>query len=131
MSASDEVLARVRRYREAARVAVRTLGADDRDRCLALIEIADMARGEEDPTIRAWGERAIWEESRVFLGMDDREAALPPASFESRVRKLRTDGYVRCPTCSHELPTDDELERWARMRRDAAELRDRREAALG
>lgn len=126
----EHVLGRVRRYREAARMTVRA-EASVRERCLALLEIADMARQESDLTIRTWAERAIWEESKAFLGMDDAEPELPHPSFEQRVRALRRKGLIRCDRCGHDLPTDEELERWARLRRHYAELRDVREGALG
>jgi hypothetical protein len=127
--ADEEILARVHRFREAARGAVRA-DAPFTDRCLALLDIADMAREEPDLTIRTWAERAIWEESKDFLGMDDAEPALPNPSFERKVRALRREGLVRCDRCGHELPTDDELERWSRMRRQYAETLEAREQAV-
>lgn len=104
----DELLARIRRYREAARTTVRTPGVSDRDRCLALLQLADMARDEEDPTIRTWAERATWEEAKGFLGLDDAAPPLPSTSFERKVRTLRHEGLVRCDRCGHDLPTDEE-----------------------
>jgi hypothetical protein len=129
VSTDPDVLARVRRFREAARLAVRA-DAPVRDRCLALLDIADMARDEPDPTIRTWAERAIWEESKAFLGMDDAEPALPNPSFEQKVRALRREGFARCDRCGHDLPTDEELERWSQMRRHYAETLEAREQAL-
>ena len=79
----EHVLGRVRRYREAARMTVRA-EASVRERCLALLEIADMARQESDLTIRTWAERAIWEESKAFLGMDDAE----PGMSHRRPRRI-------------------------------------------
>lgn len=89
-----------------------------------------MARDEPDPTIRTWAERAIWEESKAFLGMDDAEPALPNPSFEQKVRALRREGFARCDRCGHDLPTDEELERWSQMRRHYAETLEAREQAL-
>jgi len=129
VSTETDVLARVRRFREAARLAVRA-DAPVTDRCLALLDIAEMAREEPDPTTRTWAERAIWEESKAFLGMDDTEPAVPNPSFEQKVRALRREGLVRCDRCGHDLPTDDELERWSRMRRQYAETLEAREQAV-
>jgi hypothetical protein len=130
VSAEDEdVLARVRRYREAARLTVRA-DASVKDRCLALLEIGDMAREEPDPTIRTWGEHAIWEEAKGFLGMDDEAPSLPPESYEHRQRRLRLDGYETCPQCFARVATEQDLRRWSELRRAEAERLERRERAV-
>lgn len=125
----EDVLARVHRFRQAARLAVEA-PASLRDRCLALLEIADMARREPDPTIRTWAERAIWEESKAFLGMDDETLAIPPMSYEAAQRQMRAHGYVECPACRSRLATDVDLDRWSRMRRAEAERLDARKRAV-
>jgi hypothetical protein len=128
---TDSPLERIREYRRAARMAVQ---ADDhrfQDRCLALIDLAEAARAEPDLLVRTWSERAIWEESKAFLGMDDEEHSFPPEPFERAQRRLRAEGYSTCPTCRSNLATDIDFERWHQQREDhAAELR-RREGALG
>jgi hypothetical protein len=126
----DDILARVRRFREAARRAVHA-DASFKDRCLALLEIADMARDESDPVVKLWSERVIWQEAAGLLGMADDEPEVPPRSYEGRARELRRTGLVACPKCLHPLPTDEELDLWARRRRDHAELLEAREGAIG
>jgi len=126
---SDEVLARIGRFRQAARLVVASPVAV-RDRCLALLDIVDMARAEPDPLVRVWAERAVWEECKAFLGMDDFEVTFPLASFGARVRWLRAQGYTACPTCDHRLPTEGELEHWSDLRRQHAEMLAAREGAV-
>jgi len=129
MSTDVDVLARVGRFREAARIAVRA-DAPFKEICLVLLDLADMARKEPDLTVRTWAERAVWEESRAFLGMDDDAPAVPPVSYEEKVRALRREGLIRCDRCGHDLPTEEQLERWARMRKDHAETLAARERAV-
>jgi hypothetical protein len=124
------VLERVLRFRKAARVVVRAEVEDVRRQYLTLIELADLARQEPDPLVRTWSERAIWEESKRFLGVDDEEhEQLPPEPYERAQRKLRTRGYSSCPTCLSVVATEADFERWHHMRADhIAELRRREEA---
>lgn len=113
---STAELDRVREFRKAARIAVQ---ADDhplQDRYLALIDLAEMARAEPDPLVRRWSELAIWEESRVFLGMDDEDHEFPPQAYEARQHALRAEGYSSCPRCLAVLATDIDFDRWRRMR---------------
>ncbi len=125
-------LERVRQYRKAARVAVRADHAALSDRYLALIDLAEGARAEPGPVVRRWAELAIWEESRVFLGMADEEHDFPPTHYENRVRALRLEGFDTCPRCLHSLPTDVDFERWRRMRAaHVEELRVREQAVDG
>lgn len=131
MSADTDVLERVREYRAAARMAVRAEESPVQTRCLALIDLAEAARAEPDPIVRTWSERAVWEESKRFLGVDDEEHTYPPEPFEKAQRKLRAQGYSSCPTCLSNLATDTDFEIWRNQREDhLAELR-RRERALG
>jgi hypothetical protein len=131
VSAEADVLVRVREYRAAARMAVRADGHRLQDRYLALIDLAEAARAEPDPIIRTWSERAIWEESKRFLGVDDEEHSFPPEPFERAQRKLRAEGYSSCPSCLSHLATDLDFEIWRNQRADhQAELR-RHEGALG
>lgn len=129
MTAADDVLGRIGRFREAARMAVDS-GAEVKDICLALLDLADMARAESDPVVARWSELAIWQEAAGFLGVDDEQPTFPPANFEQRTRRLRADGYTRCPTCLHDLPTDADLERWSRMRSARAEQLAARKGAV-
>jgi hypothetical protein len=114
---SITVLERVAKYREAARIAVTTKVVDPRRNLLALLDLADAARQEPDPTIRLWSERAIWPEAAPLLGMDDR-VLYPNDSFTAAQLRLRTRGYVQCPECRSTLATDDELTKWRAIRRD-------------
>ena len=123
-------LDRVRQYRRATRIAVQ---ADDhglQDRYLALMELAEAARAEADPFVRTWSERAIWEESRLFLGVGD-EDAVPPEPYEAAQRKLRARGFSQCPECRAPLATDADFKRWYRMRVDHIADLERREAVEG
>jgi len=129
MAATDDVLERIYEYRVAVRAALDHADEDPRQVCLSLLDLVDLARTEDDPVIRTWSERAIFEEAKAFLGVDDEAPALPPTSFERRVRALRAEGYTACPKCLHGLPTDDELARWSRVRTAEAErLRVRNQA---
>jgi hypothetical protein len=131
MSVEADALERVREYRGAARMAVRADESTVQARCLALIDLAEAARSEPDPIVRTWSERAVWEESKRFLGMDDEEHSFPPEPFERAQRKLRAEGYANCPKCLSNLATDLDFELWHHQRADhRAELR-RREGALG
>ncbi len=122
-------LDRVRDYRRAARLAVQAEQAALTDRYLALIDLAEYARAEPDLLVRRWAELAIWEESKVFLGVDDEEPEFPPDSYERAQRKLRADGYATCPTCRSALATDEDFARWRWMREaHIRELRVREEA---
>ena len=124
-------LDRVREYREAARLAVRADAATFQSRCLALIDLAESARNEPDPLIRTWGERAIWEEAKSFLGMDDEQHDLPGEPFERAQRRLRDQGLVSCPTCRSVLATDADFDRWRRTREQCIADTERREGAVG
>lgn len=126
----DGVLDRVREYRRAARRIVAAEASIQR-RCLGLLELQDAARSEPDLTIRTWAERSIWEESKAFLGVDDRDPVAPPRSFEAAQRHLRNRGLDRCPTCHARLATDDDFARWSRIRLADAEQRDAHTKAVG
>ncbi len=124
-----EVLARVRRYRQAARMAVEA-DAPVKVRCLALLDLADAVRDESDLLVRRWAEIAIWEESKTFLGVDDEQQHLVPETYEGAQRRLRAQGYSACPNCRAVLATDVDLERWSRMRRDEISRLEVRERAV-
>jgi L-alanine-DL-glutamate epimerase-like enolase superfamily enzyme len=126
---SDE-LERIRQYRKAARIAVQAEHAERGERYAALIDLAESARAEQDPLVRTWGERVVWEESRIFLGVEDEEPDCPPENYERRARALRAEGYERCPRCLSVLATDRDLERWAAMRRSHVEQLRVREQAV-
>jgi hypothetical protein len=122
-------LDRVREYRKAAPVAVRAEEHALQVRYLALIDLVEAARDEADPLVRNWSERAIWEESKQFLGVDDEDHEFPPEPYERAQRKLRSRGYSSCPTCLSVLATDADFVRWADMRLDhIAEVRRKEEA---
>ena len=124
-------LDRVREYREAARLAVRADTATFQSRCLALIDLAESARNEPDPLIRTWGERAIWEEAKSFLGVDDEQPEAPGEHYEAAQRKLRARGYGMCPECLTPLADESDLVRWRRMREVHIAETERREGAVG
>ncbi len=131
MTVDADVLERVREYRLAARLAVR---ADDhrfQDRCLALVDLAEAARAEPDLTVRTWAERAIWEEAKGFLGMDDELPEPIPEPFEAAQRKLRARGLTSCPTCLATLSDERDWERWHQEREDHLKELRRREGAVG
>lgn len=120
----DEVLARVGAYRKAARAAVRA-DRDLRARLAALLDLARAARAEEDPTTRAWAERDIYEEARPLL--EEERPLASSQGYEAAQRRLRAEGHTRCPRCLNELASEEDLARWARLRREGAEERRRRE----
>ncbi len=129
MSTPDAVLDEVREYRKAARLAV-TAHAEERRRFLALLDLADAARAEPDLLVRTWCERAIWEEAKSFVGMDDELPTPPPTNYEAAQRKLGADGYDRCPTCFSSIATEADLERWHRQREQRIEQLERRERVV-
>ena len=127
---SDDVLGRIRRYRQVARTVVES-NKSVRERCLGLLELVDAAREEPDSTVRHWAEMAIWQESKAFLGIEDEtEPPLPPESYEHRQRRLRLIEEDACSRCFARIATEDELRRWSRMRLQDAELRDARRRAV-
>jgi hypothetical protein len=128
-NAGEAVLDQVREYRLAARRIVEIEYATVQRRCLGLLELQDAAREEPDPIVRVWAERSIWEEAREFLGVYDGEPAAPPISYEAAQRRLRHQGVERCPTCHGSLATEQDFDRWARIRRADAERRDARRQA--
>ena len=136
MSAEDlpedgqAILERVREYRLAARKIVEADWVSVHRRCLGLLELQDAARAEPDLTIRTWAERSVWEESKEFLGVDDGEPIAPPVSYESAQRRLRNQGLDQCPTCRSCIATEEEFERWSRLRLTIAERRDIRNKAV-
>lgn len=125
-------LERVREYRRAARMAVRADDATLHSRYLALIDLAEAARAEPGRLVATWSERAIWEESKRFLGVDDEDHLYPPEPYEAAHRRLRARGLVVCPECLSDLATEADFERWHQMRADHIdELRLREEAIDG
>ena len=124
------VLDRIREYREAARLAVGA-DADEQTRQLALLDLVDhLRKTETDALVVRWGELAIWEECRDFLGMADEEPWTPPPSFYATIRRLRAQGLVACPKCTQRLPEESDLERWSRLRLDASQRREVRKGAV-
>ncbi|HXF72756.1 MAG TPA: hypothetical protein VNO79_09140 [Actinomycetota bacterium] len=105
---TDEFLERLARYREAARTCVRA-DAPVARRLLALVKVTMLAREEEDPTLRAWAERVVYEEARPLLG--DGGPPEPGDPWERAQRQLRREGYERCPRCWARVATDEELDR--------------------
>jgi hypothetical protein len=126
---SDDVLGRIRRYRQVARTVVES-SKTVRERCLGLLELIDAARDEADSTVRHWAEMAIWQESKGFLGVEDENRPLPPESYEHRQRRLRLMGEDTCGRCLARIATEDELRRWNRIRLEQAELRNARRGAV-
>lgn len=126
---TDE-LDRVRQYRKAARIAVQAAEHPLQDRYLALMELAEAARSETDLLVRTWSERAVWEESKIFLGVGDEDDKCPTEPFEAAQRKLRARGFSLCPECRAPLATDADFERWHQMRADHITDLERREQAV-
>jgi len=130
VNASEEVLKRVHEFRVAARTIVRAVHVDDNRRVIGLIDLAEMARAVSDPTVRTWSERAVWQEAKAFLGMDDEQPALPPEGYERRQRRLRQEGEDVCLRCLGSIATEEELRRWSELRRAEVERLERHERAV-
>ncbi len=126
----DELLANVQEYRAAARQIVRAETRSVQDRCLALVQLSIGARAEEDPTLRGWAERAVWEEARSFLGEDYDIPSLPNLPYVIAQRKLRDKGLDICPTCRGVIADAAEFERWRNLEADWLAEVARRELAV-
>jgi hypothetical protein len=103
---------------------------DVRRQYLALIDLADAARHEPDPTVRTWSERAIWQESKAFLGADDEQHEFPPDRYERAQQSLYAAGFKTCPRCLAPLASDADFARWRRMRQAHIEELQLREKAI-
>jgi hypothetical protein len=123
-------LDRIRQFRAAARLAVRTEEATLQSRYYALLDLVDAADAEPDLLVRRWSRVAIWEESREFLGMGDEPSEVVPEPFERAQRQLRDEGYSSCPRCLAHVATNDELASWRDLRRGHIVEVERRERAV-
>jgi hypothetical protein len=130
VNAGEEILKRVHEFRVAARTIVEAVHVDERRRELGLVDLHEMAHAEPDLTVRTWSERAIWQEAKGFLGMDDEQPALPPEGYERRQRRLRQEGLETCPACFARIATEEELRRWSELRRAEVERLERHERAV-
>ncbi len=127
-SPAGDLLSRVEEYRALARRAVRADVEDRRTVTLLLLDIGKTARAEPDRTIRAWAERAVWEETRGFLGADE-ILRFPMDDYELLQRRVRASDGNRCSRCGSHLATDADFQRWERIRRQhVAELMARERA---
>ncbi|HXF73000.1 MAG TPA: hypothetical protein VNO79_10380 [Actinomycetota bacterium] len=121
-----EVLEALARYRREARRAA-TAEAPLRRRLSALVALATEARAEPDPLLRAWGERAVFEEARPLL---EEEPPTPGGDgWERAQRALRSHGYASCPTCRSPLADEPTLERLRARREERARELERRDHA--
>jgi hypothetical protein len=123
-------VATVREYRATARAIVLDPERFDRDRNLALIELVRTISREDDPTVRRWARRAVWEESRAYFGYEDSPPDVPTDAYEHAQRIQRAKGYAVCPLCTSPLATDDDFERWRHLRADQIALLQAREDAV-
>jgi hypothetical protein len=80
-----DALGRVREYRRAARTAARRETAPVKKRLLALLDLMNAARAEQDLTVREWAERVVQEEAGEFLGF----AEQPASRGDPQARKHR------------------------------------------
>jgi hypothetical protein len=108
------ILDRIGKYRVAARRAVEATGAGDKQQCLALFDLGDLARREADPTVRLWSERVIWAEAASFILGE--EAPIFGDRWEQAQRELRLAGYEKCPRCLSEVQTLEQLDTEYRRR---------------
>lgn len=127
---SVEALELVREYRRAARMAVDATDKPLGRRLIALLDLADAARSEQDAWTREMAEQALWEEARPLLGAEGDEPAIPGDPVEVAARQLRARGYESCPTCARRLHGAMDCERWRRIRLADAERRDARRKAV-
>jgi len=130
LHADEEILRRVHEFRVAARTIVEAVHVDDNRRVLGLIDLVEMARAVADPTIRTWSERAVWQEAKGFLGVDDEQAPLPPEPYEHRQRRLRQEGEDTCSRCFARIATEEELRRWSELRKAEARRLDAHRKAV-
>ena len=122
-------LSRVREFRQAARLVAES-NAPLPTRCLTAMELSVAARTDEDPVVRVWGERAIWEELRGMLGMAHGPPPIPSDPVIAAGRRLRMNGRSSCPTCLLPVITEADERRWASIRREAIDEARVREGAV-
>jgi hypothetical protein len=122
-AALDEVVA----LRAATRAVVRDEGRPLRDRLVALVDLAGIARRAQLP---GWAEAVVAKESAEFLELTPPQASLSPDPVEIVCRQLLNKGLIRCPSCARPLPSETELERWRDLRSLAIEEHQRQEAAV-
>ena len=124
---STDLLDRVDEYRRAARRAVEAVEAPLKRRYLALLDLADAARAERDPTLRLWAERVIWSESEVFL-LGEEDDIEGPDRWEEKQLALRRAGETACSRCGSRIATPGDI---AMMRRRRAERQADRKTRSG
>jgi hypothetical protein len=123
-----EMIDRVERYRVAARKVIDST-APFNVKCGTLIELAEMARAEEDRELVRWAEAVLWEEAAPFLGQRP-TPAVPADAYGLRQLTMRAEGYEACPRCGSHLPTEIDVRRWAGIWRAWAEEVQARKGAV-
>jgi hypothetical protein len=122
------VLDRIREFRIAARHAVESTDAGDKQQLLALMDLADLVRREPDRTTRLWAERVIWAEAASFILEEE-----PPIfgdRWERAQRELRLGGYEKCPRCLSQVQTLEQLDREQRRRLERIQEHERKLEAV-
>jgi hypothetical protein len=115
LSAQEEALDRLAKYRAAARMAAE---ADHplKLRLMALMDLIDAARSEEDEFVRSSAEAGVWEEARSLFGAQGDEPSIPTDPVELAARQLRAKGEATCPTCARPLHDELDFARWRALR---------------
>lgn len=116
------VVAQVDAFRSAARWLVTESDLTIDEQAEAIMHLHKVAKDAELPWMVDEALLAEWRP-------DEPGQVIPPRERESAVRRLRANGYGRCPVCVADLPLEMEIERWARLRRWQAEEQERTRGA--
>jgi hypothetical protein len=116
------VIQQVEAFRSAARWLITESDLTIEEQAEAIMRLHRIAKDAELPWMVDEALLAEWKPEEPGL-------VIPPRERESAVRRLRANGYQRCPVCVADLPLPMEFERWARLRRWQAKEQERTRGA--
>ena len=127
MNETAEGMERIGVYRAAMRQVIRHEGLDTEERIRGMVNLARHARRERYADLVT---RALLSELEWSIDRDNVEAQKTFGDEEERHhRRLRGEGYDRCPECRSALSTPVDWMTWRQMRQSAIAEAAAREAA--